>query len=115
MRRIVIYAFIAVFLAAVVVFAFLYPLVRAHSVEESNSISCVVQYYAVYSVARITNENTTSFGTSTLSSNTCFTTITSVRETVGYVTTTTENNYTGTLTGALAEWTVSSCRYTTAP
>jgi hypothetical protein len=79
----------------------------------SNVVFCQDSYYTVYT-GYYTSDSTGHGTVTTHSSNTSFTTTTSVTQTVGYVTST-ENNYTGTLTGAIAEWTVSACTYTTSP
>lgn len=79
--------------------------------QNSNLLSCVIQSYTVWSVEYI-NDSTTTGGVSTQSSNTSYTTTTTITETVGYVTAV-ANNFTGTLTGAKAEWTVTACTYVT--
>jgi hypothetical protein len=118
MKRVVIYAVFLIVAVIIVVAAFAgtaphtpYPLPPTSiTYGKTSVVSCLVQYYTVYSV--VMSSDSTSHGTvSTQSSNTSFTTTTSVSQTSGYVTST-EDNYTGTLTGALAEWTVSACTYT---
>jgi hypothetical protein len=102
---------IVVFLGAVVVYLFVStPRTHPPIPSKSNLVVCLVQYYTVWSVAYI-RSNSTSYGTSTQSSNTTVTTTTDVSETIGYATST-QMNFTGTLTGAIAEWTESACTYT---
>ncbi len=83
----------------------------ASSSGESNLLSCLVEYNRVYT-GYYASDSTT-FGTETTQSyNSSFTTTTSVYQSVSYVTST-EYNYTGTMTGAIGEWTISACTYTT--
>ena len=72
----------------------------------------MVEYYTVWSIGVLYSNSSSRFTTTTQSSNSSFTTTTSVTQSVGYVTSATET-YTGTITGALAEWNVSACTYTT--
>ena len=80
--------------------------------NSSNLISCQVNYYVVYSVISVSDNSTVGGGYTTVTDTANVTTTTSITHTVGYVTST-ETNYTGTLTGAVAEWTASACTYTT--
>ena len=76
----------------------------------SEVVRCVLTQYAVWEIASIEG-NTTSYGSTTETSDLrTYQTTTSVMQTVGYVTAST-SSYTGTITGALAEGSYTTCTY----